>query len=288
MQFLSSKYTTIVAMLVTYLMGVALTNQQCQNALGCSPTNCIVVGGRATCLQCLDGYFLENGDNCARCSNGCTSCTSKSKCKGCEAGHCLHFASQKCIRCANNECSFCRDPEENQTNPPTTTPDNKKPSSGETNHSNPDSNISSQPSDDKSSSFVKTLLAVFIAIGGIALTGTIFYFFFRRRNTAKNNTKVAPIQVPEDFNPASPPITPYNPWNQTAIKSSKRGFGPNPLRKRIQAISPLPASPNPFNSQASDIQLQDLFSTPRDQVNDPTYQLDRLRTFHRGVAVSIY
>lgn len=93
------------------------------NYVNCSscPSNCRSCRkestGSLTCLDCIDGYYLENG-RCIKCNSPCATCSSASICTSCIAGHlfdgiksCDSLCHPDCFTCERTQttCTSCHD-----------------------------------------------------------------------------------------------------------------------------------------------------------------------------------
>ena len=82
--------------------------KNCSDVVG----NCSVCNDSSTCLQCKQGFYLNQKSKCNSCGDsntfGCTACSSDFTCTGCLAGNYL-ADNQSCVPCADlyGNCSLC-------------------------------------------------------------------------------------------------------------------------------------------------------------------------------------
>lgn len=67
------------------------------------------VEGKSKCVECIDGFFLKNDNNCEPCAANCKFCTEKWTClpNGCSTGYLRHRTKGSCIPCPGNGVNHC-------------------------------------------------------------------------------------------------------------------------------------------------------------------------------------
>lgn len=94
--------------------GTNLVNDQCErcseNCISCEELPTITVVGAVkqfTCVECRDGFFVNEAGNCSRCSNNCEQCSSRNTCETCAAKYFLQ-TDGSCASCPK-KCDKCDD-----------------------------------------------------------------------------------------------------------------------------------------------------------------------------------
>lgn len=87
-------------LLTISLLVVTAKSDVCPETISAGCTNC----QGDVCTDCLDGYYLNDQGNCARCQSDCSVCD-ESSCFACNEYFTL--VDLECVSCQDKHCMFC-------------------------------------------------------------------------------------------------------------------------------------------------------------------------------------